>query len=136
MLSFPCCLIPAVGLQPAGLGEGPGWTSSPANARFHPTELCEDSEKSKRSSPGPFPFLLVSVRGGGIWLWAGVVSTATGLLAPADFSSALFALQSRKHASKVRLYYMLHPVDGGCPAKKLRSENVGTIRVLVCPAAL
>ncbi|KFV85013.1 Zinc finger matrin-type protein 4, partial [Struthio camelus australis] len=32
--------------------------------------------------------------------------------------------ESRKHASKVRLYYMLHPVDGGCPAKKLRSENV------------
>ncbi|XP_059726395.1 zinc finger matrin-type protein 4 isoform X3 [Haemorhous mexicanus] len=31
--------------------------------------------------------------------------------------------ESRKHASKVRLYYMLHPVDGGCPAKKLRSEN-------------
>ncbi|KFP31877.1 Zinc finger matrin-type protein 4, partial [Colius striatus] len=32
--------------------------------------------------------------------------------------------ESRKHASKVRLYYMLHPIDGGCPAKKLRSENV------------
>ncbi|XP_072806305.1 zinc finger matrin-type protein 4 isoform X2 [Vicugna pacos] len=31
--------------------------------------------------------------------------------------------ESRKHASKVRLYYMLHPRDGGCPAKKLRSEN-------------
>ncbi|XP_074837669.1 LOW QUALITY PROTEIN: zinc finger matrin-type protein 4 [Carettochelys insculpta] len=31
--------------------------------------------------------------------------------------------ESRKHASKVRLYYMLHPIDGGCPAKKLRSEN-------------
>ncbi|KAM7080804.1 zinc finger matrin-type protein 4 isoform 4-T4 [Ciconia maguari] len=31
--------------------------------------------------------------------------------------------KSRKHASKVRLYYMLHPIDGGCPAKKLRSEN-------------
>ncbi|XP_042200505.1 zinc finger matrin-type protein 4-like [Callorhinchus milii] len=31
--------------------------------------------------------------------------------------------ESRKHASKVRLYYMLHPVDGSCPAKKLRSEN-------------
>ncbi|XP_064421314.1 zinc finger matrin-type protein 4 [Latimeria chalumnae] len=31
--------------------------------------------------------------------------------------------ESRKHASKVRLYYMLHPTDGGCPAKKLRSEN-------------
>ncbi|XP_032869674.1 zinc finger matrin-type protein 4 isoform X2 [Amblyraja radiata] len=31
--------------------------------------------------------------------------------------------ESRKHASKVRLYYMLHPVDGGCPAKKLRAEN-------------
>nr|XP_020138190.1 zinc finger matrin-type protein 4 isoform X2 [Microcebus murinus] len=33
--------------------------------------------------------------------------------------------QSRKHASKVRLYYMLHPRDGGCPAKRLRSENGG-----------
>ncbi|XP_044053023.1 zinc finger matrin-type protein 4 isoform X4 [Siniperca chuatsi] len=32
-------------------------------------------------------------------------------------------LQSRKHANKVRLYYMLHPVDGGCPAKKLRTDN-------------
>ena len=32
--------------------------------------------------------------------------------------------QSRKHANKVRLYYMLHPVDGGCPAKKLRADNV------------
>ncbi|XP_059941845.1 zinc finger matrin-type protein 4 [Mesoplodon densirostris] len=31
--------------------------------------------------------------------------------------------ESRKHASKVRLYYMLHPRDGGCPAKRLRSEN-------------
>ncbi|GAB5570292.1 zinc finger matrin-type protein 4 isoform X3 [Prionailurus iriomotensis] len=31
---------------------------------------------------------------------------------------------SRKHASKVRLYYMLHPRDGGCPAKRLRSENL------------
>ncbi|XP_058230403.1 zinc finger matrin-type protein 4 isoform X1 [Hemibagrus wyckioides] len=30
---------------------------------------------------------------------------------------------SRKHANKVRLYYMLHPVDGGCPAKKLRTHN-------------
>ncbi|XP_006141741.1 zinc finger matrin-type protein 4 [Tupaia chinensis] len=33
--------------------------------------------------------------------------------------------ESRKHASKVRLYYMLHPRDGGCPAKRLRSENGG-----------
>ncbi|KAM4746583.1 zinc finger matrin-type protein 4 isoform 1-T1 [Anableps anableps] len=31
--------------------------------------------------------------------------------------------ESRKHANKVRLYYMLHPVDGGCPAKKLRTNN-------------
>ncbi|KAI9534212.1 hypothetical protein NQZ68_014505, partial [Dissostichus eleginoides] len=31
---------------------------------------------------------------------------------------------SRKHANKVRLYYMLHPVDGGCPAKKLRTDNI------------
>uniref|UniRef100_A0A8C1Z0G4 Zinc finger matrin-type 4 n=1 Tax=Cyprinus carpio TaxID=7962 RepID=A0A8C1Z0G4_CYPCA len=31
--------------------------------------------------------------------------------------------QSRKHANKVRLYYMLHPVDGGCPAKKLRTDD-------------
>lgn len=36
----------------------------------------------------------------------------------------LIFLQSRKHANKVRLYYMLHPVDGGCPAKKLRTDNV------------
>lgn len=35
-----------------------------------------------------------------------------------------FPPQSRKHASKVRLYYMLHPRDGGCPAKRLRAENV------------
>ncbi|KAG7476309.1 hypothetical protein MATL_G00081560 [Megalops atlanticus] len=33
--------------------------------------------------------------------------------------------ESRKHANKVRLYYMLHPADGGCPAKKLRTENGG-----------
>ncbi|XP_030623981.1 zinc finger matrin-type protein 4 [Chanos chanos] len=31
--------------------------------------------------------------------------------------------ESRKHASKVRLYNMLHPVDGGCPAKRLRLDN-------------
>ncbi|XP_056602094.1 zinc finger matrin-type protein 4 isoform X1 [Triplophysa dalaica] len=31
--------------------------------------------------------------------------------------------ESRKHANKVRLYYMLHPVDGGCPAKKLRTDD-------------
>ncbi len=37
---------------------------------------------------------------------------------------SLIFLQSRKHANKVRLYYMLHPVDGGCPAKKLRTDNV------------
>ncbi|XP_051780240.1 zinc finger matrin-type protein 4 isoform X2 [Erpetoichthys calabaricus] len=33
------------------------------------------------------------------------------------------SLESRKHANKVRLYYMLHPVDGGFPAKKLRTDN-------------
>lgn len=46
--------------------------------------------------------------------------------------------QSRKHANKVRLYYMLHPVDGGCPAKKLRTDNVSPvwiIHLLVHPAA-
>ncbi|MGH0147886.1 UNVERIFIED_CONTAM: hypothetical protein FKN15_030683 [Acipenser sinensis] len=31
--------------------------------------------------------------------------------------------ESRKHANKVRLFYMLHPVDGGCPAKRLRTDN-------------
>ncbi|XP_061071755.1 zinc finger matrin-type protein 4-like [Conger conger] len=31
--------------------------------------------------------------------------------------------QSRKHANKVRLYNMLHPKDGGCPAKKLCTEG-------------
>jgi len=35
--------------------------------------------------------------------------------------------QSRKHANKVRLYYMLHPVDGGCPAKKLRTDDVSIL---------
>ena len=39
-------------------------------------------------------------------------------------SASALPSQSRKHASKVRLYYMLHPRDGGCPAKRLRSENV------------
>lgn len=39
-------------------------------------------------------------------------------------SPCVFPPQSRKHASKVRLYYMLHPRDGGCPAKRLRAENV------------
>uniref|UniRef100_A0A3B3QFH4 Zinc finger matrin-type 4 n=1 Tax=Paramormyrops kingsleyae TaxID=1676925 RepID=A0A3B3QFH4_9TELE len=33
--------------------------------------------------------------------------------------------ESRKHANKVRLYHMLHPADGGCPAKKLRTDNGG-----------
>lgn len=42
-----------------------------------------------------------------------------------------FLLQSRKHANKVRLYYMLHPVDGGCPAKKLRTDNVSPAFVLL-----
>ncbi|KAL4609332.1 zinc finger matrin-type protein 4-like [Arapaima gigas] len=31
--------------------------------------------------------------------------------------------ESRKHANRVRLYHMLHPADGGCPAKKLRTDN-------------
>ena len=49
-----------------------------------------------------------------------------GILSACSFtvSASAFPSQSRKHASKVRLYYMLHPRDGGCPAKRLRSENV------------
>ncbi|XP_036413156.1 zinc finger matrin-type protein 4-like [Colossoma macropomum] len=31
--------------------------------------------------------------------------------------------QSKKHASKVRLFYMLHPEDGGPPSKRLRPDN-------------
>ncbi|KAG7258836.1 hypothetical protein CRUP_014005, partial [Coryphaenoides rupestris] len=31
--------------------------------------------------------------------------------------------ESRKHANKVRLFYMLHPQDGGPPCKKLRPDN-------------
>ncbi|XP_029912087.1 zinc finger matrin-type protein 4-like [Myripristis murdjan] len=31
--------------------------------------------------------------------------------------------ESRKHANKVRLFYMLHPEDGGPPSKRLRSDN-------------
>lgn len=32
-------------------------------------------------------------------------------------------LQSKKHANKVRLFYMLHPEDGGPPSKRLRPDN-------------
>ncbi|KAG9354010.1 hypothetical protein JZ751_012134 [Albula glossodonta] len=38
-------------------------------------------------------------------------------------SQRLAHYQSRKHANKVRLYYMLHPMDGGCPAKRLRADS-------------
>ncbi|CAH2323009.1 zinc finger matrin-type 4-like isoform X1 [Pelobates cultripes] len=31
--------------------------------------------------------------------------------------------ESKKHANKVRLYYMLHPEDGGPPSKKLRIDD-------------
>ncbi|KAJ8248393.1 hypothetical protein GJAV_G00241560 [Gymnothorax javanicus] len=31
--------------------------------------------------------------------------------------------ESKKHANKVRLFYMLHPEDGGPPSKRLRSDN-------------
>uniref|UniRef100_A0A8C0QAC7 Zinc finger matrin-type 4 n=1 Tax=Canis lupus familiaris TaxID=9615 RepID=A0A8C0QAC7_CANLF len=51
------------------------------------------------------------------------VLTALELCQGALGQQPSWALQSRKHASKVRLYYMLHPRDGGCPAKRLRSEN-------------
>ncbi|XP_076848353.1 zinc finger matrin-type protein 4 isoform X1 [Brachyhypopomus gauderio] len=45
--------------------------------------------------------------------------------------------ESRKHANKVRLYYMLHPVDGGCPAKKLRTDNFSISGLAAAtPAAL
>ncbi|XP_071985372.1 zinc finger matrin-type protein 4 isoform X3 [Engystomops pustulosus] len=33
------------------------------------------------------------------------------------------AAESKKHANKVRLYYMLHPEDGGPPSKKLRPDD-------------
>lgn len=35
----------------------------------------------------------------------------------------LFLSQSKKHANKVRLFYMLHPKDGGPPSKRLRPDN-------------
>uniref|UniRef100_A0A3P8VCF8 Zgc:171482 n=1 Tax=Cynoglossus semilaevis TaxID=244447 RepID=A0A3P8VCF8_CYNSE len=31
--------------------------------------------------------------------------------------------ESKKHANKVRLFYMLHPEDGGPPSKRLRPDN-------------
>ncbi|KAL4641058.1 zinc finger matrin-type protein 4-like [Arapaima gigas] len=34
--------------------------------------------------------------------------------------------ESKKHANKVRLFYMLHPQDGGPPSKKLRPDNPGS----------
>ncbi|XP_048865546.1 zinc finger matrin-type protein 4-like isoform X2 [Brienomyrus brachyistius] len=33
--------------------------------------------------------------------------------------------ESKKHANKVRLFYMLHPEDGGPPSKRLRPDNAG-----------
>lgn len=49
---------------------------------------------------------------------------ATPSLALTFGQRLFFVFQSRKHANKVRLYDMLHPADGGCPAKKLRTDNV------------
>lgn len=43
--------------------------------------------------------------------------------------------QSKKHANKVRLFYMLHPEDGGPPSKRLRPDNpvsFSTVGVSVC----
>lgn len=43
--------------------------------------------------------------------------------------------QSKKHANKVRLFYMLHPEDGGPPSKRLRPDNpvrFSTVCVSVC----
>ncbi|XP_064868619.1 zinc finger matrin-type protein 4-like [Oncorhynchus nerka] len=34
--------------------------------------------------------------------------------------------ESKKHANKVRLFYMLHPEDGGPPSKRLRPDNPGS----------
>uniref|UniRef100_A0A8C7HKJ9 C2H2-type domain-containing protein n=1 Tax=Oncorhynchus kisutch TaxID=8019 RepID=A0A8C7HKJ9_ONCKI len=31
--------------------------------------------------------------------------------------------ESKKHGNKVRLFYMLHPEDGGPPSKRLRPDN-------------
>lgn len=65
---------------------------------------------------------LVTLVGNDHLIFVVVVSYEKGLIAKTMLLG--LPLQSRKHASKVRLYYMLHPIDGGCPAKKLRSENV------------
>lgn len=46
------------------------------------------------------------------------------LFGPLLMFSSFFFFQSRKHANRVRLYQMLHPADGGCPAKKLRTDTV------------
>uniref|UniRef100_A0A8C4T7F7 Zgc:171482 n=1 Tax=Erpetoichthys calabaricus TaxID=27687 RepID=A0A8C4T7F7_ERPCA len=35
----------------------------------------------------------------------------------------LIRLHCKKHANKVRLFYMLHPEDGGPPSKRLRPDN-------------
>ncbi len=39
------------------------------------------------------------------------------------FLSLSHTQQSKKHANKVRLFYMLHPEDGGPPSKRLRPDN-------------
>ncbi|KAK1904932.1 Zinc finger matrin-type protein 4, partial [Dissostichus eleginoides] len=37
--------------------------------------------------------------------------------------------ESKKHANKVRLFYMLHPEDGGPPSKRLRPDNPASLFV-------
>ncbi|KAJ8001543.1 hypothetical protein DPEC_G00170580 [Dallia pectoralis] len=39
--------------------------------------------------------------------------------------------ESKKHANKVRLFYMLHPEDGGPPSKRLRPDNADSEEMTV-----
>lgn len=108
-------------------------------------KLLETHTRRRCFSPVSFPPFLLPPwihisKGCEVLLQFGFVCSAVEHLAFFVTSflafSFSFFFQSRKHASKVRLYYMLHPIDGGCPAKKLRSENVGIIWVPVYSTAL
>ncbi|GAA6109879.1 zinc finger matrin-type protein 4 isoform X1 [Tachysurus ichikawai] len=82
-----------------------------ANSNFH--FFMANSSAGSAAKPTPVPDLI----------WASVL---LALLHGPDIDNHCTPnphARSRKHANKVRLYYMLHPVDGGCPAKKLRTHN-------------
>nr|XP_015202002.1 PREDICTED: zinc finger matrin-type protein 4-like isoform X2 [Lepisosteus oculatus] len=85
-------------------GEGPNQNSDKIN-RSVLTTLLFDSRVC----------ILNSTRKTGDWDLESGIRFLKRLLKP--------SAESKKHANKVRLFYMLHPEDGGPPSKRLRPDN-------------